>query len=79
MVTKHHDRPLYVLPASVGKKLILPAPIINHSDTELALIEELVGRTPPFSGLKGGSKNSDNGGDGGNRGGSGSAAGGGRV
>ena len=77
MVTKHHDRPLYVLPASVSKKLILPAPIINHSDTELALIEELVGRTPPFSGLKGGSKNADNGGDGGNR--SGSAAGGGRV
>ena len=80
VVTKHHDRPLYVLPASTGKRLILPAPIINHSDTELALIEELVGRIPPFSGSNGGYKNSDHGGDGGNRGGSGGgAAGGGRV
>ena len=76
VVTKHHDRPLYVLSASAGKKLILPAPIINHSDTELALIEELVGRTPPFSGSKGGYKKSDYGG---NRGSGGAAAGGGRV
>ena len=56
VVTKHHDRPLYVLSASAGKKLILPAPIINHSDTELALIEELVGRTTPFAVSKSGYK-----------------------
>ena len=63
VVTKHHDHPLYVLPKSVGKKLILSAPIINHSDIELALIEELVGRKPPFAVAKGGYKaNSGNGG-----------------
>jgi len=56
IVTKHHDRPVYVLAATGGKKLILPAPVINHSDTELALIEELVGRTTPFAVSNGGYK-----------------------
>ena len=28
---------------------ILSAPLINHTDQELALIEALVGRTPPFA------------------------------
>ncbi len=48
VISKHHDEPLYVLPASAGK-LIRPAPFINHTDVELALIEELVGRTTPFA------------------------------
>ena len=69
IVTKRHDRPVYVLPAGSDKKLILPAPIINHTDTELALIEELVGRTPPFSVSKGGYRASDYGGNGGKGGG----------
>jgi hypothetical protein len=56
VVTEHHDRPLYVLPASGGNNLIIPAPIINHTDTELALIEELVGRETPFASFKGGYK-----------------------
>ena len=34
-------------PAAAGA--IDPAPFINHTDVELALIEALVGRTPPFS------------------------------
>ena len=29
-------------------KLIVPAPVINHSDSELELIESLVGRSTPF-------------------------------
>lgn len=33
-------------------KLIIPAPMINHTDMELALFEELVGCEPPF-GLEG--------------------------
>ena len=48
VVSKHHDEPLYVLSGKQGK-LIRPAPFINHTDSELALIEELVGRTTPFA------------------------------
>jgi hypothetical protein len=44
IVSKHHDAPRYVT-----KGRIEPAPFINHTDVELALIEALVGRTPPFS------------------------------
>jgi hypothetical protein len=44
IVSKHHDAPRYV-----SKGRIEPAPFINHTDVELALIEALVGRTPPFS------------------------------
>ena len=47
VVSKHHDQPLYILPGK-GDNVIKPAPFINHTDVELALIEELVGRTPPF-------------------------------
>ena len=49
IATSHHDRPVYVLPAGSDGRLIVPAPFINHTDSELALIEELVGRTPPFA------------------------------
>jgi hypothetical protein len=48
IVSKHHDAPRYVLKAGAAKR-IQPAPFINHTDVELALIEALVGRTPPFS------------------------------
>jgi len=44
IVSRHHDAPRYVT-----KGRIQPAPFINHTDVELALIEALVGRTPPFS------------------------------
>ncbi|HJS38753.1 MAG TPA: iron dicitrate transport regulator FecR [Burkholderiales bacterium] len=47
IVSRHHDAPRYVLKA--GARRIQPAPFINHTDVELALIEALVGRTPPFS------------------------------
>ena len=48
VVARHHDNPLYILPGKDGE-VIRPAPFINHTDTELALIEELVGRAPPFA------------------------------
>ncbi len=48
ITSKHHDDPVYVL-AGQGENLIRPAPFINHTDVELALIEELVGRTTPFA------------------------------
>lgn len=48
IVSRHHDAPRYVLKAGAARR-IQPAPFINHTDVELALIEALVGRTPPFS------------------------------
>ncbi len=54
VISRHHDRPLYVLPSAGNGELIVPAPFINHTDSELALIEELVGRTTPFAYTGGG-------------------------
>jgi hypothetical protein len=48
VVTKHHDYPLYILAKCAGKPF-LKAPIINHSDVELTMLEALVGRKPPFA------------------------------
>jgi len=44
----HHDKPLYILAQGASGQRIRGAPFINHTDQELALIESLVGRTPPF-------------------------------
>lgn len=46
--SSHHDAPRYVLEDGKAGRLIEPAPMIHHTDMELLLIEELVGRTPPF-------------------------------
>jgi len=48
IVTKHHDRPVYILATAQSGRSIRNAPFINHTDQELSLIETLVGRTPPF-------------------------------
>jgi hypothetical protein len=48
VAASHHDRPLYILAGGPAGKNIRNAPFINHTDQELALIETLVGRTPPF-------------------------------
>jgi hypothetical protein len=45
--SRHHDAPRYI--AGTGANRITPAPVINHTDEELMLIEALVGRTPPFA------------------------------
>lgn len=45
--TEYHDEPRYIY-RSNGKDLIQKAPLINHTDAELALVEALVGRVPPF-------------------------------
>jgi len=44
----HHDAPKYILANGNSGKLIVPAPFINHTDSELALLEALVGRETPF-------------------------------
>ncbi len=48
ITAKQHDRPVYILAGEGRGKNIRNAPFINHTDQELALIEALVGRTPPF-------------------------------
>ncbi len=47
VITKHHDKPFYILSSSSGK-ILRPAPAINHTDYELELAEQLVGRHTPF-------------------------------
>lgn len=49
--TSHHDAPRYVhAHGDMPIKMIEPAPVINHTDAELLMLEALVGRKPPFVG-----------------------------
>jgi hypothetical protein len=48
VVSRQHDRPLYILAGEPAGANIRAAPFINHTDQELMLIEALVGRSPPF-------------------------------
>jgi len=45
--TTHHESPRFVY-ASGSEQLIVKAPVINHTDVELIMLEEFVGRQPPF-------------------------------
>ena len=47
MKTVHHDAPRFIYPAG-RPRIIERAPVINHKDEELILLESLVGRVPPF-------------------------------
>jgi len=47
VTTTHHDKPRYVL-AKGAPRMLMGAPVINHTDAELELLESLVGRHPPF-------------------------------
>lgn len=47
VVTKHHEAPRYIY--NRAAQAILPAPVINHTDEELIMLEALVGRSAPFS------------------------------
>ncbi len=47
VTTEYHDQPRYVYPAGTAERIV-KAPVINHSDAELILLESLVGREPPF-------------------------------
>ena len=50
--TIHHDAPRYIYAhGEMPIKMIEVAPVINHSDAELIMLEALVGRKPPFVGL----------------------------
>jgi hypothetical protein len=45
--TKHHEAPRYIM-ARGAPQMLMQAPVVNHSDAELILLEGLVGRRPPF-------------------------------
>jgi len=45
--TRHHDDPRYIYPKGMPR-MIEKAPVINHTDAELILLESLVGRKVPF-------------------------------
>jgi hypothetical protein len=46
--TMHHDQPRYVYPSGMPR-MIEQAPVANHSDAELVMLERLVGRRVPFN------------------------------
>jgi hypothetical protein len=46
--TQHHEQPRYVM-AKGAPQMILRAPVVNHTDAELVLLESLVGRSVPFA------------------------------
>jgi len=47
IATTNHDMPRYVASKAVKGTRIRPAPVINHSNAELKLLEAIVGREPP--------------------------------
>ena len=46
--TRQHDQPRYVMGAG-SPRMLMGAPVINHTDAELTMLEGLVGRHPPFA------------------------------
>lgn len=49
--TQHHDNPVTL--HADGSQMMEKAPMLNHTDAELTLLESLVGRVPPFHGQPG--------------------------
>lgn len=48
--TQHHDHPIYIHGDPSMPTSMVPAEVVNHTDMELKLLENLVGREPPFWG-----------------------------
>lgn len=51
--TRHHEAPYYILGAGAGRAF-LKAPMMNHTDEELVMLEALTGRKPSFGSSGGG-------------------------
>lgn len=47
--TMHHEQPRYIM-AKGAPQMMMRAPVVNHTDAELEMLEALVGRKPPFEG-----------------------------
>lgn len=50
VTTTRHDHPLWISNDMKMPSMMVSAPLINHTDAELILLENLVGRWPPFYG-----------------------------
>ncbi|MBF0421865.1 MAG: hypothetical protein HQL73_02615 [Magnetococcales bacterium] len=48
VVTKHHESPRYIKDETSAGAALEKAPMLGHTDAELIMLEELVGRRPPF-------------------------------
>jgi hypothetical protein len=46
--TTHHESPRYIM-ARGSPQMLMQAPVVNHTDAELTMLESLVGRRPPFT------------------------------
>jgi hypothetical protein len=46
--TTHHESPRMIYPPSSSPRVIVPAPVFNHTDAELIALERIAWRTPPF-------------------------------
>jgi hypothetical protein len=46
--TRHHEQPRYIMAAG-APQMMMQAPVINHTDAELIMLEALVRRRPPFA------------------------------
>ncbi len=46
---QHHEQPRFIYSGG-SRRLITPAPMMNHTDAELIFLESLAGRKPPFVG-----------------------------
>ncbi|HQR03241.1 MAG: hypothetical protein JSR19_10215 [Proteobacteria bacterium] len=46
--THHHDHPIYINADPSMTTSMVPAEVMNHTDAELEMLENLVGRKPPF-------------------------------
>lgn len=44
----HHDDPRYIHDPALGVPILEKAPMLNHTDDQLIMLEDLVGRQPPF-------------------------------
>ncbi len=47
--SEHHDAPRWILDRGEPGGLIIPAPVIDHTDLELMILEALCGRSVPFA------------------------------
>jgi hypothetical protein len=57
VTTIYHDAPRFIYPPG-SEKLIEKAPVFDHSDLELRLLESMVNRRPPFDSDVGGGERS---------------------
>jgi hypothetical protein len=46
--TTHHEQPRYIM-GKGAPQMLMGAPVINHTDAELVLLEDIVARRPPFT------------------------------